>query len=369
MTEAEKLFIRRLNDLYDIIDSSNPHDALEIARILRQLLLDSYPLIHLINREHRLKILFTVAADNNLDNFPPHLPQPEVHFTNPTESPSNNYRQCDLEKFLKIKIVRVREEFFTISDVINFLSNKGGGVHLDKVIEPNEQKLASLKDLKIFDDMGFLYRLMQIIADMVLDAVEDLRDKILGVSEFEEHEGLSIYVAIMLHPIESDPENFVMDIGIHRKKNRVSLFIDSEEHLLVRLINANGKVEMVRIARGPTLYNRIIYLSLEVSTKNNDTLIRVEADRRGRVQRYFSSEYNSSDLQFVLGSDLTGKSHTHMSVYEVIVLSKIPSQETRDNTWAYLQRKILTGEYKSSIYFKDNQHLHSQDHPNFKSDA
>lgn len=57
---AESLFLRTLDELEQRAKSNDSHDILEIAKFLRELLLDESRLTDKINRYYQLPIIYTV---------------------------------------------------------------------------------------------------------------------------------------------------------------------------------------------------------------------------------------------------------------------------------------------------------------------
>ncbi len=61
--ETQDFFIRTISDIQDKILTGDRYELIRAAGLLRQLLLDEFPLIHKINRTFRQDIIFRVLAD------------------------------------------------------------------------------------------------------------------------------------------------------------------------------------------------------------------------------------------------------------------------------------------------------------------
>jgi hypothetical protein len=60
MTDHEKLLLNTLDDLKGRVDKGDNYNLIRAAGLIRQLLIDENPLIDLVNKNYKLKILFRV---------------------------------------------------------------------------------------------------------------------------------------------------------------------------------------------------------------------------------------------------------------------------------------------------------------------
>jgi len=62
--DVDRLFLETMNDLDRRLDAPvDEYDVLMIAPLLRKLLLDDSPLVHLVNRQRRVKFRFRYATN------------------------------------------------------------------------------------------------------------------------------------------------------------------------------------------------------------------------------------------------------------------------------------------------------------------
>jgi len=61
---TDKLFIKTVEDICEIIDEPNEYGLLRSSLLLRQLLLDENRLVHIVNRNRKLKISVTIQRKN-----------------------------------------------------------------------------------------------------------------------------------------------------------------------------------------------------------------------------------------------------------------------------------------------------------------
>jgi hypothetical protein len=268
-----------------------------------------------------------------------------------------------------VKVVRVERETFRVRELIQYVAHVLGGVHVGTP-KDKEELLQRLQSLSIASDYQLLFDLIRNIGFIVLEALRDLRNAILEIKDFENKPGLSVHLCAALLPIDGDNVNYVLDIGIERNRNRLSLFIDSTHHLTLRFIDSFGVESKIRGAHCRWLYNRPSYLYLEVSSTEAAVLLTLSTELWDYARKVSVSELDLEDmLHFVLGSDVSGSAKTHLMMYEKVVCQRMLTESERDQMRDYFYRNIADGKYQQGIYFKsddkNNKFLHSSGHPNF----
>ena len=134
--DADRLLIATLDDLAERINSPmTEYEVLGIAALLRRLLLDSPPLLDVVNREHRLKVRFVVANDDAYrdmvlgdgamfwsaqDGLDPETSLPGMHGT----------LELNRDQFLARPVMASRGRLISVRDVITHGANVAGAVHL-----------------------------------------------------------------------------------------------------------------------------------------------------------------------------------------------------------------------------------------------
>jgi hypothetical protein len=151
---AEELFVRRFDDLVLGLKARDDYEVVKVGAILRQLLLDDTPLIHNVNRQHRLKLRFIVN-----DIWSKELPiQPDVHFVASGLDPSmlalaSGTKSISLDQFLGLEILKSKTNKFTVRELIKYAANKAGGVHHGDTLDSKEAEL--LRTLEKVGALGF----------------------------------------------------------------------------------------------------------------------------------------------------------------------------------------------------------------------
>jgi hypothetical protein len=160
MTEIEELFIESLADLRDRISEPSRYDNLKASAILRQLLVDDYPLLHLVNREYHHKTLFITRQLEYVEPLKviDGQVQPGMIINIEKIVPLENELEENLEKlsidqFLRKKCLIYNQYVYNVIDIIKINANIQGGVHAGAPRKDNEHAAIELANLKIL--IGF----------------------------------------------------------------------------------------------------------------------------------------------------------------------------------------------------------------------
>lgn len=127
--QPDQLLVERCNQIADQIASPLEIDKLDLAKNLRQLLLDDHPLVHKVNKDYRIKLSFHVGEFS--------APHPEgTTFailedgldpeTRPPGAPS---KRVNFDGFIKHTVLILRGGEVTVRDIIKVASDVSGGVH------------------------------------------------------------------------------------------------------------------------------------------------------------------------------------------------------------------------------------------------
>lgn len=134
------MFARKLRELENCHSELSNYSLIDASATLRFLLLDSAPLIDVLNKEKHLPITYKVNNDpwhDRPDDLLPVLEWKEIN-------PSLSLNPADLKKdaFLKFKCLYFLHEPYTVQDILKFYAYVRGGIHLDK----GEEKFQPLRD-------------------------------------------------------------------------------------------------------------------------------------------------------------------------------------------------------------------------------
>lgn len=145
--EAEALFLETLAELERYAAAGDDYSMLRASALLRQLLIDQHPLVHLVNRKHKLPLRFTVRGRLYrevvlADNPDFYSALGGIHTSGPFP---HQAEQLSLDKFLATQVVKVGKQLLSIGDLISISANVLGGVHKG---EPKESKERALTDFR-----------------------------------------------------------------------------------------------------------------------------------------------------------------------------------------------------------------------------
>ena len=302
--------------------------------MIRQLFLDgSNSLFDRVNRTHRIKLLFEIAEHN--------LPFPKNVKTEfrasfmefaPKEAPSHWIRKkVKRDDFFALTVASVKEQEYSIRELIKFAANTMGGVHLGSPTDVKEKNLENLKGLYVFSNINTALLFIKAVGKNILETLTPLRNKILGIERFENAKGLSLFFAIVLLPLP-DKENFIYDIGIEENRNRLSIFLNSSGELCLRYINSIGRRYLLNAGSEGLAYyyGQRTFLSFQVSFNDKELYLCIE-DKEWQhieIQPINLSEFSQDtfdELNTVVGSNVIGKAETHMELISHCCYSKILS--------------------------------------------
>jgi hypothetical protein len=150
MLTHEQLFLLTLEDLRSKLASGKEYDLIRACGLCRHLILDDIPLVHLVNRRHRIKLRFEVAF-NNINKFfqtsTPHglnwvtFDPGVIRNLGPTFT---QVRKISLEEFQKFVVLHYQQNAITVRHLIRAASHCLGGIHSSEPAGSEEKALVAL---------------------------------------------------------------------------------------------------------------------------------------------------------------------------------------------------------------------------------
>ena len=178
MTEDEALFLRKLQDLRERSQSSDPYMVLGTAALLRHLLLDGTPLVTLANRRHGVKFRFEV------NDSPPAIDQHTLMWSlgdglDPdVVGDRGNRTPVKRDRLLALPIIVLQGQKYSVHQVIDHVAIVDGAVHREEPSDDSGRLLAAWsKGLNIFG-MSMTVQAMRGIAMVVSKGLEPVADAI-----------------------------------------------------------------------------------------------------------------------------------------------------------------------------------------------
>lgn len=141
--DVELSFLRFTLDLQARIATNDPFNLREASAILRRLLLDARPIIHLVNRTYRQKLRFPFVEERHIKEPPE---GPAFQFSNlcPDFADPAKFQILSLDDFLAKPVLRDRERSFTVREVVDVCANLKGGIHFGEPLSQEEASLIKL---------------------------------------------------------------------------------------------------------------------------------------------------------------------------------------------------------------------------------
>jgi hypothetical protein len=128
----QQVFLYRFKQLSRIVDTRDMGALLDLALVLRQLLVDGTTLTDTVNREHRLKIRFMAgpAIEEMLAEFERRgMPIPNMVWDGDVIAGAKT-RELNRDAFLSHSVLYLNGTYFSVRQVIKACANRLGGVHL-----------------------------------------------------------------------------------------------------------------------------------------------------------------------------------------------------------------------------------------------
>jgi hypothetical protein len=192
-------------------------------------------------------------------------------------------------------------------------------------------------------------------------------------AKYENNSGVSIHLVVALKQRKNE-HNHLLDVGLSKDKDRISIFINERDELCFRVINSFGESFLNKVRQGKRgfQYEQLLYLVFELGIGADYSFLSIEINGIHVIDvRIPNLELNISfETQFILGSDVNGKAKTYMRMSEILVYARTLTFEERLRTrnWIfdkYLQYFLLKGLFPEAVLFSGNQFLHAEGHPNF----
>ena len=124
----DELFKIRYEKLGGLLTTGKAEDLIDLSLLLRQLLIDASPLVHVVNRKHRLKLEFQVGKSaREMDEG-----REGIGLMSFTRYPSGgDGLLVPLDKLLAHEVLGVQGKFYTNHQILTACAHQLGGVHLD----------------------------------------------------------------------------------------------------------------------------------------------------------------------------------------------------------------------------------------------
>jgi hypothetical protein len=182
----QELFLNVLKDLRSKIKSNDPYQLIKSSELIRTLLFDSSgPLVHKLNREHKLKIEFKYNdAKDTLDGYKKAgIPIPTTFMIADGFFPGTAIAKSKtvtekLDNFLKALLIYHGGREYSVKDILNHAVNFLGGTHHDDPKKEKELVLTQLNNELLIGGHSSIVLPLKAIGLVVLDALAELESKV-----------------------------------------------------------------------------------------------------------------------------------------------------------------------------------------------
>lgn len=172
------LFIKTLEDLETKSKSNDWYDMLLMAGLVYKLLYDQHPLLQAVSNS---QVLFDISVSN-----PPAMPglvfwSVEDGIDPETCVPGLKRVESVDKSGLYTQVILVSNgENFSVKDLIRFLRNKQGGVHVDNVtLEDREKILKEIQNTIAIGGAAAGLRLMRAISRVVVRGLTPVKNEVI----------------------------------------------------------------------------------------------------------------------------------------------------------------------------------------------
>ena len=180
MTSIEKLFLNTLDDLAERITSTDEYTILGASALIRKLLIDDFPLVDQVNRQHKLKTTFEISKTSpSIPGVPGQAVWSVQDGLDPeTSHPGKPSLTLNRDKLFSTVLAVVNGQNYTLREVVLFEANIMGGVHAGSPKEEQEKVLAKLNDKLAIGGHRASLRQLQAIGRVVIRALKPLRSAV-----------------------------------------------------------------------------------------------------------------------------------------------------------------------------------------------
>ena len=186
--DPEYLFVEAFEDLERRLEERTLYAAVRCAAILRQMFVDRHTLVAQAKKGHSIKLVFSVLHPPVIDYAALGLPRPnmEVLGEQIEGTPKPMIRtNLNHDQFLKYTVARVEDSTFSVRDLIAFLANARGGVHLgapddDQVLLAELETKFPLPFVDAHGPVKATVLSIRGVAKIALDGIRPLYDAIVS---------------------------------------------------------------------------------------------------------------------------------------------------------------------------------------------
>jgi hypothetical protein len=183
MDDPKLIFKYKYEKLRELLKGGPEAQLLDIAAILRHLLVDKQTLVDVVNQEYRLQIRFKVfrSASEIAQESPMPGAESTFVFTGTTWPPFAPLKEIKKDEFLDFDLLYLNETRFTVKQIIKFCANQLGGIHFERnSSDPEDHILRKLNNAFQIAGASTALSSLQLIGKTTIVALEELYNLVIG---------------------------------------------------------------------------------------------------------------------------------------------------------------------------------------------
>lgn len=176
--DSAKLFLERYKQIENLMASDQEIDMLDLSSKLRQMLIDATPLVHLANREHKLKLSFKVGEFSEQPDKYVVIQGLEDGLDPENRRPGAPSKEVTLDGLLNHTVLYLHRRAYSVKDVIKHASDAAGGIHRDENPKEQHKKIAEYSGAWQIGGLPAAIRQLRAIARVTLKGLAPLREAV-----------------------------------------------------------------------------------------------------------------------------------------------------------------------------------------------
>lgn len=132
--------LHTIDDIKTRLASPSEYNYIAISSLIRKLLFDKNRVLSLAEKKTGKKFIFYVKGDLLEEEYYRDFPALKFMFAGVL----SNYpepRELSVDEYGKVRVLYASDKCFTIKDIVKYIANKRGGVHLDETELDESQQI------------------------------------------------------------------------------------------------------------------------------------------------------------------------------------------------------------------------------------
>jgi hypothetical protein len=182
MDDPKLIFKYKYEKLRELLKGGPEAQILDIAAILRHLLVDKQTLVDVVNQEYRLPIRFKVfrSASESAEQSKMPGETSTFVFTGTVWPPFAPLKEIKKDEFLDFDLLYLDGTRFTVKQIVKFCANQLGGIHFERnSSDPDDYILRKLNNAFRIAGASTALSSLLLIGKTTIQALEELYNQVL----------------------------------------------------------------------------------------------------------------------------------------------------------------------------------------------